>query len=42
MAAFKFDLVLLERLLLISEEVEAVVIPGAEGEMTVMGEIMHR
>ncbi|HEY5816858.1 MAG TPA: F0F1 ATP synthase subunit epsilon [Mesorhizobium sp.] len=35
MAAFKFDLVSPERLL-ISEEVEAVVIPGAEGEMTVM------
>lgn len=35
MAAFKFDLVSPERLL-ISEEVEAVVIPGTEGEMTVM------
>jgi len=33
--AFKFDLVSPERLL-ISEEVEAVIIPGAEGEMTVM------
>lgn len=33
--AFKFDLVSPERLL-ISQEVEAVIIPGAEGEMTVM------
>jgi len=33
--AFKFDLVSPERLL-ISEEVDAVIIPGAEGEMTVM------
>ena len=33
--AFKFDLVSPERLL-VSEEVESVVIPGAEGEMTVM------
>jgi F-type H+-transporting ATPase subunit epsilon len=35
MASFKFDLVSPERLLM-SEEVESVVIPGAEGEMTVM------
>lgn len=35
MASFKFDLVSPERLL-VSEEVESVVIPGAEGEMTVM------
>ncbi len=35
MAAFKFDLVSPERLL-VSEDVEAVVIPGAEGEMTIM------
>ena len=33
--AFKFELVSPERLL-VSEEVESVVIPGAEGEMTVM------
>lgn len=33
--AFKFDLVSPERLL-VSEDVESVVIPGAEGEMTVM------
>jgi F-type H+-transporting ATPase subunit epsilon len=33
--AFKFDLVSPERLL-VSEEVESVVIPGAEGEMTVL------
>lgn len=33
--AYKFDLVSPERLL-ISEEVESVVIPGTEGEMTVM------
>jgi F-type H+-transporting ATPase subunit epsilon len=33
--AFKFDLVSPERLL-VSEDVEQVVIPGAEGEMTVM------
>ncbi len=33
--AFKFDLVSPERLL-VSEEVDAVIIPGAEGEMTVM------
>lgn len=33
--AFKFELVSPERLL-VSETVEAVVIPGAEGEMTVM------
>lgn len=33
--AFKFELVSPERLL-VSEEVEAVVIPGSEGEMTVM------
>ncbi|MGE0500704.1 MAG: F0F1 ATP synthase subunit epsilon [Rhizobiaceae bacterium] len=35
MASFKFELVSPERLL-VSEEVESVVIPGAEGEMTVM------
>ncbi|QPC88507.1 F0F1 ATP synthase subunit epsilon [Mesorhizobium sp. NBSH29] len=35
MTAFKFELVSPERLL-VSEEVEAVVIPGSEGEMTVM------
>ena len=35
MASFKFDLVSPERLL-VSEDVEAVVIPGSEGEMTVM------
>ena len=35
--AFKFELVSPERLL-VSEEVESVVIPGAEGEMTVMAE----
>ena len=34
-AAFKFELVSPERLL-VSEEVQHVVIPGAEGEMTVM------
>lgn len=33
--AFKFELVSPERLL-VSEEVESVVIPGSEGEMTVM------
>ncbi|TIT55384.1 MAG: F0F1 ATP synthase subunit epsilon, partial [Mesorhizobium sp.] len=33
--AFKFELVSPERLL-VSAEVESVVIPGAEGEMTVM------
>ena len=33
--AFKFELVSPERLL-VSEEVQYVVIPGAEGEMTVM------
>lgn len=33
--AFKFDLVSPERLL-VSEDVESVVIPGSEGEMTVM------
>lgn len=33
--AFKFELVSPERLL-VSQEVESVVIPGAEGEMTVM------
>lgn len=33
--AFKFDLVSPERLL-VSEDVESVIIPGAEGEMTVM------
>lgn len=33
--AFKFDLVSPERLL-VSEDVEAVIIPGTEGEMTVM------
>lgn len=33
--AFKFDLVSPERLL-VSEDVESVVIPGTEGEMTVM------
>lgn len=33
--SFKFDLVSPERLL-VSEDVESVVIPGAEGEMTVM------
>ena len=35
MASFKFDLVSPERLL-VSEDVESVIIPGAEGEMTVM------
>lgn len=35
MASFKFELVSPERLL-VSEEVESVIIPGAEGEMTVM------
>ncbi|RLP26057.1 F0F1 ATP synthase subunit epsilon [Mesorhizobium sp. YM1C-6-2] len=35
MASFKFELVSPERLL-VSEEVESVVIPGAEGEMTVL------
>ncbi|MCV0394602.1 MAG: F0F1 ATP synthase subunit epsilon [Rhizobiaceae bacterium] len=35
--AFKFELVSPERLL-VSEEAEAVVIPGAEGEMTVMAD----
>ncbi|RUW02549.1 MULTISPECIES: F0F1 ATP synthase subunit epsilon [unclassified Mesorhizobium] len=35
--AFKFELVSPERLLL-SEQVESVVIPGAEGEMTVMAQ----
>ena len=35
MASFKFELVSPERLL-VSEDVELVVIPGAEGEMTVM------
>ncbi|MDX8492723.1 F0F1 ATP synthase subunit epsilon [Mesorhizobium sp. VK22B] len=35
--AFKFELVSPERLL-VSEEVEFVVIPGAEGEMTVMAQ----
>ncbi len=35
MAAFKFDLVSPERLL-VSEDVESVIIPGTEGEMTVM------
>jgi len=35
MAEFQFELVSPERLL-VSEKVEAVVIPGAEGEMTVM------
>lgn len=35
MASFKFDLVSPERLL-VSEDVESVVIPGTEGEMTVM------
>lgn len=35
MASFKFDLVSPERLL-ISEDVDSVVIPGTEGEMTVM------
>lgn len=34
-AAYKFELVSPERLL-VSEEVESVVIPGSEGEMTVM------
>ena len=34
---FKFELVSPERLL-VSEQVESVVIPGAEGEMTVMAE----
>src|SRR5690606_2125206 len=33
--AFKFELVSPERLL-VSEDVESVIIPGAEGEMTVM------
>lgn len=36
-AAFKFELVSPERLL-VSEEVESVVIPGAEGEMTIMAQ----
>jgi F-type H+-transporting ATPase subunit epsilon len=35
--SFKFELVSPERLL-VSEQVESVVIPGAEGEMTVMAE----
>lgn len=35
MASFKFELVSPERLL-VSEDVEAVIIPGAEGEMTVL------
>ena len=35
--AFQFELVSPERLL-VSEQVESVVIPGAEGEMTVMAE----
>lgn len=35
--AFKFELVSPERLL-VSEEVEAVAIPGSEGDMTVMAE----
>lgn len=35
MASFKFDLVSPERLL-VSEEVESVIIPATEGEMTVM------
>lgn len=35
MASFKFDLVSPERLL-VSEEVESVIIPASEGEMTVM------
>lgn len=35
MAAYKFDLVSPERLL-VSQEIESVVIPGTEGEMTVM------
>ncbi len=35
--AFKFELVSPERLL-VSEQVESVVIPGAEGEMTVMAQ----
>ncbi|UCI08453.1 F0F1 ATP synthase subunit epsilon [Mesorhizobium sp. B1-1-8] len=35
--AFKFELVAPERLL-VSEQVESVVIPGAEGEMTVMAQ----
>jgi len=35
--AFKFELVSPERLL-VSEDVESVVIPGAEGEMTVMAQ----
>ena len=35
--SFKFELVSPERLL-VSEDVESVVIPGAEGEMTVMAE----
>lgn len=35
MASFKFELVSPERLL-VSEQVESVVIPGTEGEMTVM------
>ncbi|MCX7305738.1 MAG: F0F1 ATP synthase subunit epsilon [Hyphomicrobiales bacterium] len=34
-ASFQFDLVSPERLL-VSEEVESVVIPGAEGEMTIL------
>jgi F-type H+-transporting ATPase subunit epsilon len=34
---FKFDLVSPERLL-VSEEVESVIIPGAEGEMTVLAQ----
>lgn len=35
MASFKFDLVSPERLL-VSEDVESVIIPGTEGEMTVL------
>lgn len=35
MASFKFELVSPERLL-VSEDVESVIIPGAEGEMTVL------
>jgi len=35
MAGYKFDLVSPERLL-VSQEVESIVIPGSEGEMTVM------
>lgn len=37
MASFKFDLVSPERLL-VSEDVTAVVIPGTDGEMTVMAQ----